>query len=247
MAGSSASYGTTARSERGGKLRIEEREPWQKWREKTPSSGACLRTWAGSAWLSYPSMRLPPAASFAAPGHPLCVNILRLRQPHFLAFFLLGHKDDDFVTWLFLSRSGLFMRGAEMSPNIFTSRMKIITTGTPMLLVRATFCLASSGNGAHGGAQDGLGEGSLSCMPGSLQGFDLWHMRWLTPSETLWSPMRVDRHRFAAAHVGKHVYFAGGDGFIAAKSAERLSLETWAWEIMPPMHLKGGSIHRALQ
>ncbi|MCO5581676.1 hypothetical protein L7F22_035565 [Adiantum nelumboides] len=166
----------------------------------------------------------------------------RLRQPHFLAFFLLGHDDDDFVTWLFLSRSGLrvhrvrsfFTRGAEMNPNIFTSRMQIITTGTPMLLVRATFCLGSSGNGAHSGSQDG----SLSCMPGALQGFDLWHMRWLTPSETLWSPMPVDRYGFAAAHVGKHVYFAGGDGFMAAKSAERLSLETWTWEMLPPMHVE---------
>ncbi|KAI5082546.1 hypothetical protein GOP47_0002289 [Adiantum capillus-veneris] len=115
--------------------------------------------------------------------------------------------------------------------------MQVITTGGRVLLVKASFRLGAAGDGQTcSGAEDGYGEGTLSCAPGSLQGFDLWHIRWLTPKETPWRPMHhVGRYGFAAAHVGKHVYFAGGYGFMAANSAERLSLETWTWEMLPPM------------
>eukprot|EP00250_Pteridium_aquilinum_P010510 c19439_g1_i1 orf=38-1369(+) len=74
---------------------------------------------------------------------------------------------------------------------------------------------------------------------GALQGFDLWRMKWCRDLGDRPVPsMHVDRWEFATAHVGQHVYVAGGNGpagKATAKSVERLNMETGRWEMLPEM------------
>lgn len=175
------------------------------------------------------------------------------RLPQGLAAFCRGKENDNSMTWLFLSRPDLrslvipffFLKGA---PNdvtcIYTSRLQVIETGTTLLLVRAEPQFANGNPSMIGGSdcREIVEDGHHVQESGSLQGFDVWQMKWLNSRETPWNPMLVDRWQFATAYVGKHVYFAGGDGIAAATSAERLSLDAWTWEALPPMH-KERSFH----
>ncbi|KAI5074961.1 hypothetical protein GOP47_0010922 [Adiantum capillus-veneris] len=188
------------------------------------------RSWASALSLPLPSR---PPLPFAC----LCTAHVNSRR-------------ESFWTWLFLtpshhSRPHIVPFYRFPSPprptrlHALSSQTQVITTGTNLLLVRSRLELTDRadrlwlrGNGKVAGLLIG---GNDASAPGALQGFDVWQMKWCREINRVVPCMHVDRWGFATAHVGMHVYVAGGEGPAAARSAERLNMETGLWEMLPEM------------
>ncbi|KAI5074960.1 hypothetical protein GOP47_0010921 [Adiantum capillus-veneris] len=187
------------------------------------------RSWASA--LSH-----PPPSRRPLPFACLCTAHANSWRESFWAWLFLGpshHRRPHLVPFY------NFRSPCPTRIHAFSSQTQVIATGTNLLLVRSRLQLTDRADVLPLG---GIGEATCSLMgghdasaPGALQGFDVWHMKWCREMNRAVPCMHVDRWGFATAHEGRHVYVAGGEGLAAARSAERLNMETGIWEMLPEM------------
>ncbi|MCO5605239.1 hypothetical protein L7F22_059419 [Adiantum nelumboides] len=188
---------------------------------------ALSRSWASA-------LSLPPSSRAPLPFACLCTAYINSQRQSSWAWLLLSPSCCCAYLVPFYSLLPPPPICAPRRLHAFSSQTQVIATGTNLLLVRSRLHFTDRNN-LLPPSGDMEGGGYDAPAPGLLHCFDVWQMKWCRNINGTVPCMQVDRWEFASAHMGRHVYVAGGQGPGAPRSTERLNIETGMWELLPEM------------